>query len=173
MDTVDHRAHYNATYAVLAVGVVAFALLQSLVAPILVTLQHALNTNQVDVTWVLTAYLLSAAVCTPIIGRLGDMTGKKRMLVLTLCVLALGCLISALASSLPLMLVGRVIQGAGGGVLPLAFGIVRDEFPAAKVPGAVGTISALLAAGGAVGTVIAGPINDALDYHWLFWLPLV
>jgi EmrB/QacA subfamily drug resistance transporter len=173
MHTVERRAHHQATYAVLAVGVAAFSLLQSLVAPILATLEHALGTTQVNVTWVLTAYLLSAAVFTPIIGRLGDMTGKKRAFVLTLSALALGCLISALATSLPLMVVGRIIQGAGGGVLPLAFGIIRDEFPAAKVPGAVGTISALLAVGGAVGTVIAGPINGALDYHWLFWLPMV
>jgi MFS family permease len=71
------------------------------------------------------------------------------------------------------MIVGRVIQGVGGGVLPLAFGIIRDEFPAAKVPGAVGIIAALTAVGAGLGIVLAGPIVDALDYHWLFWIPLI
>jgi EmrB/QacA subfamily drug resistance transporter len=167
------RPSYQLTFAVLAVGVGTFAMLQSLVTPVLVTFAEALNTNQSDVTWMLTAYLLAAAVCTPIIGRLGDLFGKKRMFVITLGLLALGCLIAALASSLGVMVVGRAVQGVGGGVLPLAFGIIRDEFPGAKVPGAVGMISALLAVGGGVGTVLAGPIVGAFNYHWLFWFPLI
>ena len=71
------------------------------------------------------------------------------------------------------MIVARVIQGIGGGVLPLAFGIIRDEFPREKVSGAVGTIAALAAAGAGLGIVLAGPIVDALDYHWLFWFPMI
>src|SRR4051812_42026646 len=167
------RASHQATFAVLAVGVIAFGLLQSLVTPVLVTFADALNTTQADVTWMLTAYLLSAAVCTPILGRLGDMVGKKKIFVVVLGALAVGCLLAALATSLGVMIVARVIQGIGGGVLPLAFGIIRDEFPKAKVAGAVGTISALIAVGGGVGTVLAGPIVDAFDYHWLFWFPMI
>ena len=74
---------------------------------------------------------------------------------------------------MPLMLVGRVIQGVGGGVVPLAFGIIRDEFPQEKVAGAVGVIAALAAVGGGVGLVLAGPIVNVLDYHWLFWIPMI
>jgi MFS family permease len=80
---------------------------------------------------------------------------------------------SALATSLLLMIVGRVVQGIGGGVLPLAFGIIRDEYPREEVPGAVGIIAAIIAAGSGLGRVLAGPIVDALDYHWLFWLPTI
>jgi EmrB/QacA subfamily drug resistance transporter len=167
------RASHQATFAVLSVGVIAFGLLQSLVTPVLVTFADALNTTQADVTWMLTAYLLSAAVCTPILGRLGDMVGKKKIFVMVLGALAAGCLLAALATSLGVMIVARVIQGIGGGVLPLAFGIIRDEFPKAKVAGAVGTISALIAVGGGVGTVLAGPIVEAFDYHWLFWFPMI
>lgn len=173
MGTTERRAHHQVTFAVLATGVIAFGLLQSLVTPVLSTLQAALGTTQADVTWVLTAYLLSASICTPVVGRLGDMTGKKRMFVLTLGALAAGCLLAALATSLPVMIVARVIQGVGGGVLPLAFGIIRDEFPHGKVPGAVGAIAALIAVGGGTGIVLAGPIVDAFDYHWLFWFPLI
>ncbi|HJY70826.1 MAG TPA: MFS transporter, partial [Streptosporangiaceae bacterium] len=67
----------------------------------------------------------------------------------------------------------RVIQGFAGGMLPVAFGIIRDEFPAEKVAGAVGVIAALTAVGAGLGIVLAGPIVKALDYHWLFWLPLI
>jgi EmrB/QacA subfamily drug resistance transporter len=164
---------YRATYAVLAVGVAAFALLQSLVIPVLTTIREAVGASQAAVTWMLTGYLLSAAACTPILGRLGDMIGKKRVLVGALLALAVGCALAALATSLPLLVVARVIQGAGGGVIPLAFGIVRDEFPEEKVPGAVGVIAGLASAGVGVGIVIAGPIVDLLNYHWLFWLPMI
>jgi len=87
------------------------------------------------VGWVLTAYLLSASIATPIIGRLGDMYGKERLLMIVLLMLALGTLISAVASSLWLMILGRVIQGAGGGIFPLASSIIRDEFPRGTGPG--------------------------------------
>jgi EmrB/QacA subfamily drug resistance transporter len=173
MGTSERRAHHQVTFAVLTAGVIAFALLQSLVTPVLPTIEAALHTNQSDVTWVLTAYLLSASIFTPILGRLGDMTGKKRMFVLALGALAAGCLLAALATSLDMMIVARVIQGVGGGVLPLAFGIIRDEFPRDRVAGAVGAISALIAVGAGVGLVVAGPIVDLLSYHWLFWAPLV
>src|SRR3954462_2241880 len=107
------RQHYNLTFAVLALGGASYALLQSLVAPALPTIQHDLNTTPTAVTWVLTAYLLSAAVCTPIVGRLGDIFGKERMLVSVLCVLAAGTLLAALADTVEVMILGRIIQGAG------------------------------------------------------------
>ena len=173
MESIERRAPHQLTFAVLTVGVLAFALLQSLVIPVLPTIQEALGASQSDVTWVLTAYLLSASIFTPIVGRLGDMTGKKRMFVFALGALALGCLLSALASSLAVMIAGRVIQGVGGGVLPLAFGIVRDEFPEDEVPSAVSVIASMAAGGAGVGLVLAGPIVNALGYSWLFWLPLV
>ena len=118
------RAPRQLTFAVLAAGVLAFALLQSLVIPVLPTIQEELGATQADVTWVLTAYLLSASIFTPIVGRLGDMTGKKRMFVVALAALALGCLVAALATSLWVMIAARIIQGIGGGVLPLG---VRDR----------------------------------------------
>lgn len=167
------RTRHQGTFAVLAVAVGAFGLLQSLIVPMLSTLQHDLHTTQDTITWVLTAYLLSASIFTPIMGRIGDMVGKKRVLVVTLFALALGSLLAAIATSVQIMIVARGIQGVGGGVLPLAFGIIRDEFPTAKIPGAVGAIASLAALGSGFGFVIAGPIVDALDYHWLFWLPMI
>src|SRR3954452_7520854 len=157
---------------VLSLGGISYALLQSLVVPALPEIQSALHTSESAVAWVLTAYLLSASVATPIIGRLGDMYGKERLLMIVLLMLALGTLISAIASSLPLMILGRVIQGAGGGIFPLAFSIIRDEFPNRRVPGAIGRVSSLLGIGGGAGVVFAGIVTQNLSYHWLFWFPL-
>jgi MFS family permease len=91
----SRRAHHQVTFAVLSAGVAAFALLQSLVIPVLTTVQHELHTTQSAATWVLTAYLLSASIMTPILGRLGDMIGKERVFAATLIALAAGSLLAA------------------------------------------------------------------------------
>lgn len=169
----NKRIHYGLTFAVLASAALAFSLLQSLIIPAIPQLEHTLHTSTSGAVWLLTGYLLSAAIATPILGRIGDMVGKEKMIVIVLVVLSIGTLTSVLATTLPVMLAGRIIQGAGGAVFPLAFGIVRDEFPPEKVAGAIGFMSAILGVGVGVGIVLAGPIIDHLSYHWLFWIPLV
>lgn len=158
--------------AVLALGSGAYALLQSLVVPALPVLEHDLHTSTTGVTWLFTAYLLAASVVTPIAGRLGDMFGKKRVLVVALVGLALGSLLAAVVSSLAPMILARTIQGLGGAIFPLAFGILRDEFPRERVAGAIALVSGILGIGAGLGIVLAGPILQHLGYHWLFWLPL-
>ena len=162
----------RAILAVLSLGGISYALLQSLVVPALPEIQSSLHTSESAVGWVLTAYLLSASVTTPIVGRLGDMYGKERWLMIVLLLLALGTFVSAIASSLWLMILGRLIQGVGGGIFPLAFSIIRDEFPNDRVPGSIGLVSSLLGIGGGAGVVFAGVVTQNLSYHWLFWIPL-
>jgi EmrB/QacA subfamily drug resistance transporter len=171
--TDDHRQHHSVTFTLLAVGAVAYALLQSLVAPALLAIQHDLHTTTSGAAWILTAYLLSASVLTPIAGRAGDIYGKKRALVAVLLVLAAGTALAGFATSIGVMIVARVIQGAGGAVFPLSFSIIRDEFPRERVPHGIALISAIMGIGGGLGIVLAGPIVQHLDYHWLFWIPLV
>jgi EmrB/QacA subfamily drug resistance transporter len=167
------RTHPNLTLAVLALGGMAYAMLSSMVVPALPTMQHDLGTTETGITWLLTGYLLAASVGTSILGRLGDMYGKERLLLWTLVILAAGTLLAAVSSSLALLILARFIQGAGGGIFPLAYGIVRDEFPAAKVAGGIGLLSAILGVGGGLGIVLSGVIIEQLSYHWLFWIPLV
>lgn len=166
------RSSPSLTLAVISLGAIAYSLLQSLVAPALPDIQEATGASASAVSWILTSYLLAASVATPILGRLGDIHGKERVLFWVLIALAVGTLLSAVATSLPLLIAGRVIQGAAGGIFPLAFAIIRDEFPRERVAGAIGMMSSLLGIGGGLGVVLAGVIVDALDYHWLFWIPL-
>jgi len=169
----DHGVNPTLILVVTALGGLAYAMLSSAVIPALTDLQHSLHTNETGVTWLLTGYLLSASVGTSILGRLGDMYGKEKLLLATLVILAVGILVAALSSSLIPMIIGRVIQGAGGGIFPLAFGIVRDEFPRERVAGSIGLLSSILGVGGGIGIVLGGLIIEHLNYHWLYWLPLV
>jgi EmrB/QacA subfamily drug resistance transporter len=158
--------------AVLSLGALVYAILSSAVIPALPTIQRSLHTSETGVTWLLTGFLLSASVGTAIIGKLGDMYGKQRLLVWTLLALAAGTLLAALAGSLPVLIVARIIQGVAGGIFPLSFAIVRDEFPADRVAGSIGLMSAILGVGGGLGLVVGGLIDEHLSWHWLFWLPL-
>lgn len=166
------RIHPNVTLAVLSVAGLAYAVLSSAVVPALPTIQHSLHTNETGVTWVLTGYLLSASVGTAILGRLGDMYGKEHVLLITLLLLGAGTLLAALSHTLAVLIVARVIQGVGGGIFPLSFGIIRDEFPREKIAGSIGLMSAILGIGAGFGIVVGGVIVEHLPWQWLFWMPL-
>jgi EmrB/QacA subfamily drug resistance transporter len=167
------RQHHGITLAVLSISGLAYALSQTLVAPALPYIQHALGASTTGASWVLTAYLLSASIATPVIGRLGDMLGKERVLLATLVAFGIGSLICALSHSLGLLIAGRVIAGSGGAVFPLAFGIIRDEFPRERVASGIGLISSILGIGGGVGLVLAGVIVENASYEWIFWAGLI
>jgi MFS family permease len=157
--------------ATLATAGTAFAGLQSIIVPALPQLRESLNIDESASAWILTASLLATSVFTPLLGSLGDLYGRKQMLLVSVIAMVIGTVVSALAPSLPLMLVGRALQGVGGGIFPLAFAIVRDTFPVARVAGSIGLISSLLGLGGGLGLVVPGPIVDSLGYRWLFWFP--
>lgn len=162
----------RATYSVLMAAVTAFALLQAMVIPVLPAIEDALDTDSRSVAWVVSAYLLAAAVATPIVGRIGDMYGKKTVLVVVLSLLSVASLIAAYAPSLEVMVAARVLQGVGGGVMPLSLGVVRDEFSGEQTSAAVGTLAALGGIGASLGLVLAGPLVDLLGYRSLFLVPM-
>lgn len=167
------RVHPTLILAVLSLAGLAYAVLSSAVIPALPTFQHALHTTETGTAWLLTAFLLSASVGTSVIGRLGDIYGKERLLLWTLVILAAGTLLAALSDSLALLIVARVIQGVAGGIFPLAFSIARDEFPPDRVAGSIGLMSSILGVGSGFGLVIGALIAQHLGWHWLFWIPLV
>jgi MFS family permease len=163
----------NVLLAVLALAGTVFAMMQALVIPALPRIQVSLGVNAAGAAWISTAYLLSACILTPVIGRLGEIAGKKRMMLASLAVFAAGTLVCAVAGNLGLLVAGRVIQGAAGGIYPLAFAIIRERLPRERVPGGIGLVSSLLGIGGGLGLVLPGPIMTRLSYQWLFWLSLI
>src|SRR3954465_9516592 len=170
LPTHDDRPHPMRSLLILSTAALAFALAQTTLIPALGDLKTELGTDASGVAWTLTGYLVAAAVFTPLFGRLGDMFGKRRMLVLSLGAFAGGSVVSALGNTLEIVVLGRVLQGIGGGIFPLCFGIIRDEFPREKVGTSIGLISATLGIGGGLGLVIGGVLVDHAGYHWIFWL---
>ena len=166
------RASPAVVLAVLSLSALAYSVLSSAVIPALPTLQHSLHASETGVTWLLTGFLLSASVGTAIIGKLGDMYGKQRLLVWTLLTLIAGTLLAAVSGSLAVLIVARIVQGVAGGIFPLSYSIARDEFPADRVAGGIGLMSAILGAGGGLGLIVGGLIDERLNWHWLFWIPL-
>jgi len=115
-------------------------------------------------SWVLTAYLVSGAVMTPIAGKLSDIYGKKKMLLIVMLVYAVGVSIAGLAPTFELMLLARAIQGIGMSMFPIAFGIVRDQFPRAKISIGQGVITSMFASGAIIGLIVGGFIIQ--NYGW-------
>jgi EmrB/QacA subfamily drug resistance transporter len=164
----EGRQHYGVTLAVLTVAGISFAVMQTLVVPALPHFQREFDTSAAWVTWIATGFLLSSSVLTPILGKLGDSLGKKRMLVISLGIFGCASLGAAAAWNLPSLIFFRVLQGAGAAVFPLSFGIIRDEFPPEKIGLGIGTVSSVFGVGGGVGLVLSGVIIEHLSWHWLF-----
>ena len=164
------RTHPSLTLFLLAVAAVSYILQQTLVVPALTTIQRDLDTSTTWATWVFTGFLLSSAVATPLMGKLGDTYGKKRLLVVSLVIFLIGTLLAASANSIAMLIAARLIQGAGGAVFPLSFGIIRDELPPERVGMGLGLLSATFGVGGGVGLVMSGVILESLDWQWLFWI---
>ena len=169
----DIRQAPGRTLAILGVGTLGFVLAQTTVIPALGEMQKELGASASGIAWMVTAYLLVASIATPIFGKLGDMFGKERLLAVSLAAFAVGSVVCALSDSLGLMIVGRGLQGLGGGVFPLSFGIIRDEFPADKVPTGIALLGAISAIGSGVGLPLGGVLTDGPGYHWIFWVAAI
>jgi EmrB/QacA subfamily drug resistance transporter len=158
---------------VLLMAGVSFALSQTLVIPALPDISREVNASPSAASWILSGFLLSASIATPIVGKLGDVFGKGRVLTLVLLLFSLGGVVCALANSISLLIAGRVVQGVAGGVFPLAFGIVRDTFPPERMATGLGLVSAIIGIGAGIGLPLSGVIADNLGVPWLFWISLI
>ena len=164
----DERPHYNLTLAILVLAGAAFSLQQTMVFPSLPTFQREFNTSTAWANWVVAAFLVSGAVMTPILGRLGDQYGKARILQVSLTLFVLGCLGASTAWSIWSLIAFRAVAGAGAALFPLSFAIIRDEFPPDRVKVGIGLMSAVYGVGGGFGIVLSGIVVDNLGWRYLF-----
>ncbi len=146
------------------------AVLQTGVVPILGVMARQLHVSSVDVSWAVTANLLAAAATTPLLGRLADLHTKKHVLLVVLVVVLAGSILAATTSTLPLLILARVLQGASFSLYPIGVSILREELPPQRMMGAMAVLSGVLGFGGGMGLVITGLLmrGDA-GYHRVFW----
>ncbi len=155
--------------AALATTGIVVSLMQTLLLPLLATLPQLLDTTPGNATWAVTATLLAGAISTPVAGRLGDMYGKRLVLLGCLSLVVAGCIVCATNSELIPVIVGRALQGLGMGVVPLGISTMRDLLPAKRMGFGVSVMSASMGVGGAVGLPVASVVAETFDWHVLFW----
>jgi MFS family permease len=155
----------------LSIVVLTVAVLQTAVVPVLGVIAAQLHVSMVAASWAVTANLLAAAAATPLIGRLADLYSKKRVLLVVLAIVLVGTLLAALTSSLPLLVLARVLQAASYGLYPIGIAILRDELDEDRMGSAMAVLSGTLGFGGGTGLVVVGLLmsGDA-GYHRVFWL---
>ncbi|MFF5160017.1 MFS transporter [Streptomyces sp. NPDC000348] len=159
----------GAVVPVLAFAGIVVAVMQTLLVPVVKDLPRLLDTTPSDATWVLTSTLLSGAVATPIMGRLGDLHGKRRMLVASLAVMVAGALVSAFTSDLLLMIAGRTLQGVAMGAIPLGIGLMRDMLPRERLGSAMALMSSSIGVGGGLALPAAALVAQHSDWHVLYF----
>ncbi|MEU0142948.1 MFS transporter [Streptomyces albidoflavus] len=162
-------ARPGAVVAVLAFAGTTAAIMQTLVTPLIAELPRILSTSASDATWVITVTLLVSAVCVPVVGRLGDLLGKRRMLLACSVPLMAGSVVCALASSVVPMIVGRGLQGMGMGMVPLGIALLRDVVPRERLSSSIALVSASMGIGGGLGLPLSAAVAQYANWRVLLW----
>ncbi|MHB9848380.1 MFS transporter [Streptomyces krungchingensis] len=169
MDAPQPTARAGGVVATLAFAGTVAAIMQTLVTPLIAELPQILHTSPSNSAWVITATLLVSAVCVPVSGRLGDLVGKRRMLLACSVPLVAGSVVCALSSSVAPMIVGRGLQGMGMGMVPLGIALLRDVVPAEKLSSSIALVSASMGIGGGLGLPISAAVAQYASWRVLFW----
>ncbi|MFE9612181.1 MFS transporter [Streptomyces sp. NPDC006012] len=169
MDAPQPTTRSGGVVATLALAGITAAIMQTLVTPLIAELPQILHTTSSNAAWVITVTLLVAAVCVPVVGRLGDLVGKRRMLLVCAAPLIAGSVVSALSSSVVTMIIGRGLQGMGMGMVPLGIALLRDVVPTERLSSSIALVSASMGIGGGLGLPIAAAVAQYADWRVLFW----
>lgn len=150
------------------------ALMQTMVVPVLVPISRELQISPSAVSWVVTANLLSAAVFTPVLSKAGDVHGRRKLVLAVIAAIAVGSLLAATTTSLALLIIARVLQGASFCLFPLSIGILRQMIPSGRLPLAISIVAGAVSVGAGAGLIITGVLaNSDRSYHVIFWFTLV
>jgi len=158
------------TVPVLAMCGVLMAVMQTVVVPLLPDLPRLTHSSPGAVSWMVTATLLAGAVLTPVLGRAGDMYGKRKVLTASLVLMTAGSVMCALSSDITVLIAARALQGAAASVVPLSISILRDELPPERRGSAVALMSSTVGIGAALGLPLAALVVQYADWHTMFWL---
>ncbi|MGM9440216.1 MFS transporter [Streptomyces murinus] len=169
MDVPQPSRRTGGVVAALALAGTVAAIMQTLVTPLIAELPRILHTSSSNAAWVITVTLLVGGVCVPVSGRLGDLVGKRRMMLICVVPLVIGSVVCALSTSVVPMIVGRGLQGMGMGMIPLGIALLRDVLPTEKLSGSIALVSASMGIGGAIGLPLAAAVAQYADWQLLFW----
>src|ERR687889_609327 len=157
------------TLLVLGLSVLITMYGETMLLPAIPDIINELGISYNTSSWILTAYLISGAVSTPIAGKLSDIYGRKKMIVTILIVYIIGISAGGFSTNISLLLVARVIQGIGISMFPIAFGIIRDQLPKEKLSIGVGIFSSMFAAGSVVGLGLGASIIENFGWRATFF----
>ena len=157
------------TLAILGSSILITMYGETMLLPAIPDIITEFNISYNTASWILTAYLIAGAVMTPIAGKLSDIYGRKKMVLIIMIIYIIGISLGGLSSNITILIISRVIQGIGISMFPIAFGIVRDQFPPEKLAIGVGTFSAMFAAGSVVGLAIGGNIIQYFGWRNTFF----
>lgn len=172
-DSLAPGARPGLVVAVLAAAGIVVSLAQTLVVPIIGSLPAIFDTDASSASWIITVTLLAGAVSTPVLGRLADMYGKKRMLLIAIAPFVVGSIVCALAADLGTMIVGRGLQGLATGMVPLGISLLHDVLPKERAGSAIALMSSSMGIGGALGLPIAAGVAEFASWRVLFWATAV
>lgn len=166
---VERERRAGPIVLVLALCGTAVSLMQTLVVPLLPDFPRLLDTTVDNASWLVTVTLLTSAVATPILSKLADMWGKRRMIVVSLLALLAGSLLGVVSDSLWVLIVARALQGFAPALIPIGISTMRDELPPERIGAAVALMSATLGIGGAVGLPLSGVMYEHFGWQSVFW----
>ncbi|WP_084145718.1 MFS transporter [Amycolatopsis jejuensis] len=172
VDSERTRTPRIASIVLLCVVALTYSTLEGMVAPALPILQQAVGASPAAIAWVFTGLLLSGTVAAPLIGRLADVYGPKRVLLAVLGLVALGTLLAGLANSMVVLALGQALQGFGLGFVPLSIAILSGLRRGSSGKGDVGLIIGMSGFGTVAGGLLAGPLLTVLPYRFIYWIPL-
>jgi MFS family permease len=162
-----------AAVVVVATAGLIVSLNQSLLIPVLPRVARDIGSSTTSTEWLLTSTLLAAAVAVPIVGRLGDLYGKRLMLMVCAGLLTAGSLICALSHSLLPLVIGRGVTGLSLATISLGVSLINVTLPPRRASSGVALVSAMLGVGGAFGVPLAALVGEHANYHVLFWIGVV
>ena len=142
---------------------------ETMLLPALPQLIHEFNLSYNTSSWILSAYLVAGAVMTPVSGKLSDVYGKKKIMIILISIYTVGLIISPFSSNFIMLLISRILQGIGISVFPVTFGLVREQFPRNKLAVSQGIINSMFAGGAVLGLAIGGTIVQYFGWRLTFF----
>jgi MFS family permease len=165
--TVTRNAWF--TLAILSSTLLVVFFSETMLLPAIPEIMRDFSISYGTAAWIFSAYLIVAAVMTPIAGKMSDLYGKKKVLLILLTMYVAGMVAGGFADNISFLLASRIIQGVGLAAIPAAFSLLRDTFPPAKLAIAVGVFGSAYSAGSVVGLLVGATIIQSLGWHSTFF----